>query len=515
MISQKYKNLYLSTSKQQLKQLSRLLLSLEKKPQGGILIENIFRLIHSMKGAAATMSYKKTVELLHAVENIIDAAYHEDLILDQKAIDLFFSIAEALKNNYESISKNDREINLKKDLDNLNIFCKKKIKSKKSSKSVTIKQTKNIINDLHIDAEISVSTDKLNSLQNLTDDLLVNMMKVKYLLQNTNDSKMLSLCVNTDTIVNNLRRELEKLRIVPLSDIFSSLPYLVRDMAKIENKQVDLVVNDNNLSLDKSILDELIEIIIQLIKNSIAHGITTTQKNGRIDIEASLINDRMQVTVKDNGQGINWPDLVDRAIKKKIITKPASKKLTVQEIKDLIFITGIASSQNPTISSGRGVGLSLVKEKVRALDGDISLESSKNGTIFTITIPLPLSIFRSLNFRLGDFTLTIPLSYIHEIVKLDQAKEFNSQSYTRQKVKFKLVNLAKIFPVPKFQYLAKYIILIKFQDNNLALPIFSNIKETEIVMKRTPQVLKNLKYIKGVAVSGEGQPILILDINNL
>ncbi len=510
MISQKYKTFYLGTAKKQLKKLSSLLLSLEKNPEGGILIENIFRLVHSMKGAAATMAYKKTVTFLHALEDVVEAAYHKQLSIDQSTIDLLFKTTESLEKNLKSIAKSNKEINLSKETRDLKNCCKHK-----TSKQI-VKRTKSIVDDVHLDVEISVAPNKLNTLQNYLDDLLINVMKSKALAQKEGDAEMLSMAVSTDTIVNNLRRELERLRIVPLSDVLSSLPYLVRSIAKNENKQVELNIKDNDLSLDKSILDQLVEILIQLLKNAVAHGIQEGQRNGRVDLEANLLNDQMQIIVKDNGQGVKWQEILDKAIKKKVISRAKSKKMTLAQIKELIFMPGISAAKASNIVSGRGMGLSLVKNKVEDLDGDINVDSSKKGTTFTITIPLPLSIFRSFNFQLGQFNMAIPLLYVNKVVKLKKLKNFyNTKTFDYKRSKYKVISLAKKLDMPDLKALAKYVALLKYKDTKLALPVYSNVNDREVVMKKSPHILKSLDYIKGVAVASDGQVILILDINNL
>ena len=515
MINAKYKDLYLSSNKEQLKKLSVLALSLEKSPQNQTLIENIFRLVHSMKGAAATMGYKKTVNLFHAIENVVDAAYNQILDIDKKTLDLLFSSIDAIGHNFESIEKRDKEANISKNINAFKVLLKKKVKT--GNKKAAIKHEKHILGSLPTVAEISVSTDKLDKLQRLLDGLLVNTIETKNFVADIGDAKLMSIAIESDKIVSDLRRELEKIRIVPLSQIFSSLPYLVREIARDEDKQAELVINDNGLSLDKSILDELVEILIQLLKNAVAHGITVKQKNAKIMLEVSLIDDRMLVSVGDNGKGIDWQYILEMAIKNKIITKTASKKLTVSQIRDLIFQPGISRGAKLSTTSGRGVGLSLVKSKVQELGGDIDIVSKPGkGTRFNIDLPLPMSIFRSLQFKFGGFSFAIPLTYVENIVKLEQDKNFSTaKTFSYKNKKYKVFQTHRIIGLRKFEAVSKYVALIKHDGGQVALPIYSKIKEEELIMKRTPQILKNKKYIKGVAVSAHGKPVLILNVSNL
>lgn len=515
MISEKYKDLYISTSREQSKKLSDLLLYLEKKPNNENLIENIFRLIHSMKGAAATMAYKQTVNMFHAMESVIDAAYNHVLEIDKKTIDLFFLTLKAIEENINSIDKVNKEINLKKQIELLNNVLKGQLKTNKNG--TAIKREKHVLGNLPTVAEISISTDKLDKLQNYLDDLLINVMQARAMVEKSNQTDLLSNCIISDKILGDIRRDLERMRIVPLKQIFSSLPYLVREVARQENKSVELIIEDNDLSLDKAILDELVEILIQLLKNAVAHGITINQKKGRINLQTILNNDKMRVVVEDNGQGIDIDGILALAVKNKIVSASVSKKMTISEIRDLIFVPGISKGQNLSTTSGRGVGLSLVKSKVEELDGQIQVISDKDkGTKFIIDFPLPLSVFRALVFKIRDYHFAVPLSYIDQIVKLEKIKDFfGAKTIRHNKKTFNLVSLAKILAKQDLNELYKYLVIINDKKKNLALPIASNISESELVMKKTPSILKKSKYFKGIAISSKGQLVLILDINNL
>ena len=509
-ISSKYKELYLSTGKQQIKQLSNLLLSLEKSPESQNLLEHIFRLVHSMKGAASTMGHRKTSKFFHKLETVIDSAYHQNLILNKVKIDNILNILEKVKDNFESIKEKDKELDFNKEIIQLNKLSKvSKIKVKKK-----VQGSKHILGSIPATAEINIPTHKLDDIQKLLDDLLINTLEIKSEIKRSGNSKVLSSYVNSNTILSSLRKEFEKLRIVPLSQIFSSLPYLVREIAKDEEKEVSLEIKDNGLSLDKGLIDEIVEILIQLLKNAVSHGISEKQKNGNILLETSLENDRIKIIVKDNGEGIDWQKVLKIAIKNKVISKKESNKLTLGKIKDLIFSLGFSSKKELSLTSGRGVGLSLVKSKVESLGGSIEVDSSKKGTTFTISLPIPLSVFNSIYFQLGDYTLAIPLTCMKEIVNLKEVEDFSKKkTYIYKKKKFKIIHLEKLFKIKGLKPLSKYIILLQCSNYSICIPVYSNIEEGELLMKRTPGIVKKMKYIKAIAISAQGKPILVLDIN--
>lgn len=515
MISEKYKDLYLSTTKGQLKKLSDLLLYLEKKPSNQNLIENIFRLIHSMKGAAATMGYKKTVDLLHAMESLVDSSYHGDLVIDSRILNLFFDTFDVLKENFGNIDKKNQEVNLNKQILLLKNSFKTKVKINNKTKNQP--REKHILGSLPTVAEVNISTDRLDSISNLLDDLLINFIKVKNLAQKSGEVEFLKTCSENDQILSGLRSQLEKIRIVSLKEVLSSLPYLVKEIARNEGKKAEIVIRDHDLSLDKAIVDELMEMLIQLIKNAVAHGISKQQRNGKILIDFSLQEDRMQVLVSDNGQGINWHNIGEEAIKNKIISRQKFNAMTSEEKKNIIFYVGVSRGKQADNVAGRGIGLSLVKSKVAELSGSINVSSVLNkGTQFIIDLPRPLSVFRGIIFGLADYNFALPLDYVEKLVALDEVNNFSkTKIFSYQKKQYNIISFVNFLNIKKFNPWYKYVALINYQGKRLALPIFRKVEEEELIMKRTPLVLKNNRYIRGVAVSSSGQVVLVLNISSL
>lgn len=516
MISEKYKSLYLSTSIKQIKDFSALLLDIEQNPSTRDLAEELFRLIHSMKGAAATMGYTGTVSVFHALEDIIQASYHKDFVINKNIIDIFFETLALLKKNLNLIDKKNKELDFSEHIKKLVKIFEDQDKVKSLKKSIVKRDKPSFIDELSHSTEIAVPAAQLNDIQNIFDDLMISVMKTKSLVKHVNNKELLASSMQADKLMSHIMRQMQDLRIIALSQIFSPLNYLVREIAREENKKVKFNVKHNGLSVDKSVLDELVEILIQLIRNSIVHGITTRQKNGSIELEANLADDKIHISLKDNGRGIDWQYIINTAIKKKIITKAQAKKMTLDQIKQLIFTSGISSSTEISTRSGRGIGLAVVQNKIKELGGNISVESNSKGTIFSMEIPLPFSMFRSLDFKFANYNFAIALSYIDEVVRLDDVKDFSKvKNFNYQKTKYKIISLANIFSLKNFAAPTKYLALLDYHGKKIALPIHSNIEEGSVVAKKMPKVLKNKKYIKGVAVGADGKPTLIINLEDL
>jgi len=515
MFSEKYKDLYLSTTQERLKEIADILLLLEKNPKNLEYLKTLFISLHAMKGSAATMGYKKTILYLHQVESLIQAMINGSLQATKENVDLFFRALDTLQANLQFINHHGQELDFQQAIAELDKILKSPAKLTKSEKTPSIHQHAELVAP-HERTEMIVEATQLDKLQNTLDDLLINIMSIKGAAIKSGQSQILSSVVTADTLANNLRRELERMRMVSLEQVFSNLPYLVRSIARDEHKNVTLAIEHNDISLDKTILDELLEIIVQLLKNSVVHGIKSAQKNGQINLEAVLGSDELIVTVSDNGRGIDWSKVLTLAVNKHVISVEESRKIKLSDIPSLLFHAGMSSKKNMDVHGGRGVGLSVVKDRMKKLHGQLEVVSALNkGTKFVLHLPLPMSIFRSIAWQVGDWSIAIPLSYVERVIKLPEVKDMSNDKYfTHNKTKVKLLNLKAILPID-IKAPAKYVLFIKIQKIIYALPISSNIKESELVMKKNPAVMNLLPKFKGLAISSSGKANLILDINNL
>ncbi len=515
----KYQDFYLETSRDQLKKMSALFLAWEKKPQDSYLLEDILSLLHAIKGAAATMDYQATNRVLHIVEDIFYAILHKSLEPNRNVVNILFNFLQKLEENFNNIAKSGKEISWLSSTKNLqNIFDKptQKLVKKVLAKDNTFGALNHSRSFFRTPLEVVVPTYRLDKIQSIVDNLSISKLNLSNVLSKNASASVLKACVNIDKVLGDLRREVAQLRLLPVSQIFAPLPRLVRQLAQEEGKKVDLILEDNNLSLDKAVLDDLMDIIIQLLRNAVVHGIAPEQKNGQIIVSLELVDDQIKLTVADNGHGIDWQQVIKLSVAKKIISSKEAKTLTEKEAKRLLFSNRFSTQTLVTLNSGRGVGLSLVKQRVGDLDGQIVLNSSKgHGARFIISLPLMTSVLRALIFRLGDYLLAVPLSSVDQVIRLNQLEKFNRDKFfTYKKVKYPLVSFAKIVGV-NLSLVTQNILLLKFNSQSFLLPVPQNMREEEIVIKRQPKVLRNHPSISNVALASDGQVVLLLDLYSL
>lgn len=515
----KYQDFYLETSFDQLKKMSALFLAWEKKAQDHYLLENILSLLHASKGAAMTMGYQSTSQTLHLVEDIFYAILQKSLEPTPNVVNILFNFLQKLQDNLNALEKSGKEIAWSKQQKILQTALKTKAKQKVkkiATKNSQVAELNHSRSFFRTPLEIVVPTHRLDKIQSIVDNLSIAKLNISSTLKKTASDAMLKSCLNIDKIISDLRREVEELRLLPVNQIFAPLPRLVRQLAEAEGKKVDLILEDNNLSLDKSILDDLMDIIIQLLRNAVVHGIDKQQKNGQIIVSLELADHQIKLTVADNGHGIDWQQVIKLSVSKKIISAKMAAKIKESEAKKLLFSNRFSTQSLVTLNSGRGLGLSLVKQRVDDLNGKIVLNSSKgHGARFIISLPLVSSVFRALVFRLGDYLLAVPLTSVDKIIRLNKPESFGDrESYTYKQTKYPLVSFKKLIGA-NLSLVTQNLILLKFDQQIMLLPVPQHINEEEIVVKRQPSILRNHPNIANVALASDGQVVLVLDLYSL
>ena len=519
MNKEKYQDFYLETSFDQLKKMSALFLAWEKKPEDSYVLEDILNLLHAAKGAAATMDYQKTSQILHMVEDVFYAILQKSLVVTPSIINILFNFLQKLQDNFNSLANSGKEISWSAQQ---KIFTNA-LSSKASKKIKKVLPKDNLFGELNhsrsffrTPLEIVVPTHRLDKIQRIVDNLSIAKLNISGALKKTASDAVLKSCFNIDKIISDLRREVTELRLLPVNQIFTPLPRLVRQLAQEEGKKVDLILEDNNLSLDKSILDDLMDIIIQLLRNAVVHGIDQKQKNGQIIVSLELAEDQIKLTVADNGHGIDWQQVQKLSVDKKIISSKEANKMSDKQIKNLLFNNKFSTKNLVTLNSGRGVGLSLVKQRVDDLNGQIILNSSKgHGARFVISLPLTSSVFRALIFRLGDYLLAVPLSSVDKVIRLSKPESFGSKEvYTYKQVKYPLVSFRELIGA-NLSLVTQNLILLKFDHQTMLLAVPQHMNEEEVVVKRQPKILQNHPHIANVAVASDGQVVLVLDLYSL
>ncbi|UTY28707.1 chemotaxis protein CheA [Treponema putidum] len=341
-------------------------------------------------------------------------------------------------------------------------------------------------------------------------------------------TKFKSSSQNLGRISGELQEGVMKIRMVPISQIFSRFPRVVRDLSRDLNKNVQLVIEGEDTELDKSVVEDLLDPIMHCVRNSLDHGIESpdVRKNlgkpeqGILLLKASNEGNMIVIEVSDDGHGIDVEAVKQKAVERGILHP--NKSLTDVEAFQLVFAPGFSTSKTISSVSGRGVGLDVVKTHIEKLNGTVMVESEPNvGTRFIIKLPLTLAIIQGLLIRVGDEVYSIPITSVieshrvkpGEINRIDNYEVFN----VRDEV-YSLLRLNRLFGITSAEtdddgY--NYIVVVGTEEKKVGLMVDSLIGEESVVIKPLKDQFTNSPGIAGASILGDGSVSLIIDVAQL
>ena len=414
------------------------------------------------------------------------------------------------------------------DIKNLN----KEIEEKIIDSSIPQFEKKNkenlISKDRKIGKTVRVDIDRLDNLMNLVSELIIIKTRMDDLSDSANRENMIEAIEYLERITTSLHDAVMKVRMVPIERVFNRFPRMVRDLSKELNKEIKLEMFGEETEVDRTVIDEIGDPLIHIIRNSIDHGIETPEerikhgksKEGTVVLKSYPDGNNVVIEVIDDGRGINTDEIKEKAISKGIVTEQEIEIFSEEDITNLLFMPGFSTSTKVSDVSGRGVGLDVVKSKIEAINGSIEIVSEVNvGTNFIIRIPLTLAIIQALLINLGDEIYAVPLSSITEITSIEYENIRNVQG---QEI---VLYRGKTIPIVRLNNLMgieteentneQVMIVVRKGEKQAGLLVDNLIGQQEIVIKPLGRFLSNVKYLSGATILGNGSISLILDVNSI
>ncbi|MGE7271158.1 chemotaxis protein CheW [Brevibacillus panacihumi] len=377
---------------------------------------------------------------------------------------------------------------------------------------------------------IRVDIERLDILMNLFSELVIDRGRLEQLAREIGKSELQETVEHMSRISGDLQNIILTMRMVPVEQVFNRFPRMIRDLAKDLNKKVNLEIFGAETELDRTVIDEIGDPLVHLLRNSLDHGIesVTDRRNagkpeeGTIELRAFHSGNHVFIEVKDDGAGINKDKVLKKAIERGIVTQSAAETMTDKQIHELLFASGFSTADVISDISGRGVGLDVVKSKIVALGGSVSVDSVRGkGTTFLVQLPLTLSIISAMLVQVKNEKYAVPLSSIIEtaVFKKDQIMLAHRQKVIdfRGRV-VPLVSLEEIFQVPSNQEETDdevAVVIVRKGEKMAGLVVDSFIGQQEIVLKSLGKYLVNVFAISGATILGDGQVALIIDCNAL
>jgi two-component system, chemotaxis family, sensor kinase CheA len=375
---------------------------------------------------------------------------------------------------------------------------------------------------------IRVDTERLDALLNLVGELVIGKTRLSALANEVKRADLTESIEHFGHIVFDLQSVVMQTRMVPIETVFNRFPRMIRDLAKQRGKQIELVMNGGETELDRTVIDEIGDPLVHLIRNALDHGIETPEEReaagkeptGTLTLAAFHEGSNVFIQIKDDGHGIDPERIKASSVRKGILTQEQADALTRDQAIDLIFAAGLSTAEVVTDISGRGVGMDAVRSKLELLNGDIKVTTELGvGSTFSIKLPLTLAIVQALLVKITSEFYAIPLAYIEETLSIT-AKQI--QKANQQDV---IMIRGEILPLIWMRNLLHcqdgaaanswFVVVVRSGSERVGLCVDATVEMTEIVIKSLGKYLLNTRYISGGTILGDGTVALILDVAHI
>lgn len=367
---------------------------------------------------------------------------------------------------------------------------------------------------------VRVDLDRLDKFMNLVGELVIHRTRLEQISNSNHIAELNETLEQVGRITSDLQDLVMKVRMIPLDRVFSRFPRMVRDLSTELGKEINFVMKGQDTELDRTVIDELGESIVHLLRNAVDHGIESREERikagkdpvGNVTVSAYQEGNKAVIKVQDDGRGLNM-----EKIKKKAISKGISiEGMSESDIRNLIFLEGFSTSEKVTDVSGRGVGMDVVRTKVSSIGGSIDIKSEEGkGTTFIVYLPLTLSIIQALLVKVGSEVFAISLGFIEKVINIkkgDIKYSNNKEVIVYRDEIIRVIRLSDKLKIKGESNDNGFIVIVKMGDNQVGIMVDSLIGQQEIVIKPLGKSLKSLKQYVGATQLGDGRVTLILDI---
>ncbi len=557
------------------------LLEIEKRPDDKELINSIFRAVHTVKGTSGFLSFEQMSVIAHRFEDVLNKLRRDELRFQAGMLDVMLEAFDQMKKLLNQVIERDiQEVDLSSTIKRLEMLSTGAAIPQKEAVSVEAPAPASSVEEAQpseaaeqpsaeksetqpepkepphheqaaaaaqapaaskseraVDTTIRVDVARLDHLMNLVGELVLGRNRLSQIVSSEREDnghedftrQLNETGAQIDFITTELQTAVMKTRMVQIGRVFNRFPRLVRDIAREFSKEIDLVISGEETELDKSIIEEISDPLVHLIRNAADHGVEATEvrekagkpRRGTIHLSAGHEGNHIIIEIQDDGAGIDPDKLKAKALEKGLITPEEAHEMKLDDVYSLMFVPGFSTAQRVSSVSGRGVGMDVVKTNITKLNGIISVESEVGkGTKFTLKLPLTLAIIQGLLVGVGAETFAIPLSSVLEVVHTSKSEvsTVNGRAVTRlRETVLPLVDITEILEVPgrNDDSQAFYTVVVGVANRKFGIEVDRLIGQKEIVIKPLGAYLKNIPGIAGSTILGDGRVIMILDAGEL
>jgi len=550
--------------------LDQCFVKLEESPGDLGLINEIFRAVHSIKGSAGFLGFTRLVEVAHQSENVLNKLRQKDMQATSETIDIILESIDVLKILITEIKDKAGarvEINtIKTKLSllleysaSLEAVCgvsdtadispinrattlvepvsEKKLDIVSSNELQENNSERQIAGaDQEKEQTLRIDTNRLDHVMDLVGELVLSRNRLSKILSDIEalyegDEKIKTLietASNISLITTDIQLSVMKMRMVPIRKVFNKFPRMVRDIARKANKKINLEMYGEATEIDKSVIEELNDPLVHLIRNSIDHGIESPQERlkkgkpeaGTIKLNAYQEGNSIVIQIEDNGKGID-PSVIERKARERGLIRNQDIKLSPKEIIAYIFEPGFSTADKVTDISGRGVGMDVVKTNIGRINGIIDVNSEVGqGTQIALKIPLTLAIIQVLMVKVDGEIYALPLASILETFRVSKSSIKYIDGQQILNVRDRLIPLIKLSDALELncEEVRKdwvYVVLMAIAEKKVGVIVDELCHQEEVVIKPVGTYFSDIKEVSGATITGDGKVGLILDPGSL
>ena len=534
MDTARYAKLFLSESREHLSEINSALLDLER---GGsdTSIARLFRSVHTLKGMGAAMGYTSVAELSHELETLLDKVRNSTLVVTRPIIDELFSAVDVLEHAVDmATGPANQQLDVKDAIAGIQRAAQDEALQPSmieppvpAAPKSPAKPDPSAPGSQKAPRQIRIDAKRLDTLMNVVGELVIARDRIAKIAEQLGDESLLEATLRASQILANLQNEIMTSRMVPVWQVFERFPRVVRDTAKSLGKEVEFKIEGRDIELDRSMLDEMGDPVLHLLRNSLDHGVETPaerEKAGKPRVATLILTaerDRATVLIRvtDDGRGIDQNRVLPRAKKLGLVDKETTS-LSEQELVSIISRPGFSTAEKVTELSGRGVGFDIVATRVRSLGGSLEVHTDAGlGTSVSMRLPLTLAISRALLARVEKEIYAIPLTHVLETFSLSKPMLFEAKGKQVVAIRddlFPAIWLRERVGLPAAEVAASgQVVLIELAERKAALVVDEFIGQQEIVVKQFDGVSGSKTLFSGATILGDGSPALIVDASSL
>ncbi len=567
---------FITEAGESLDRIEPLFVELEQKGHDADMLNDIFRSMHTIKGAAGFLGFQSIVDVAHSSENIMKKLRDGEITLSKQLMDVILKAIDMLRLLLEHLREKD---GMEEDVapltqeleDVLNACLSGSLNNEDAEKTPEEHETAPPVEDnaqsaeelppppadnmektgepaqVHVDTphkakeaaqNLRVDIDRIDKVMDLAGEMVLirnRLLNIShYFDQNHSSDTQTETLMETvsflDRVTSDMQLAVMKIRMQPIRKVFSKCPRIVRDISASVNKKVEIEIYGEGTEVDKSVIEHIGDPMTHILRNSIDHGIESPAERiakgkpekGKIVVNTYQKGNQIVIEITDDGKGIDIEKLKKKAVEKGLLTEEDVRKMSEEAAVNIIFMPGFSTKDTATELSGRGVGMDVVSTNISLLNGYVEVSTQKDkGTTFRICIPLTLAIIQALMVEVADAKYAIPLAPIEETLKVSKEEIDN---ITGQDV---IVIRNKVCPLFELNSILgtgsnggrdtghKYVVVISLGEKKFCLAVDKLLGQEEVVIKTLDGIDTATSYVLGASITGDGKVVFILDVTGM